>query len=407
MARGTRIAVVGLGTAGSSAALLLSRAGFRVTLFEKVEEPQAIGAGIMLQVTGLSVLRELGLEGRILEQGARIERLRVETTRGKNVLQLDYRRLREGLFGLGIHRGVLFDTLYNEVRGSEIDLRLGVEIVRARHRGTGDLDLLDRSGASFGPFDLVVVCDGARSRVRTQSPAFSEKTTKYPWGALWFVAEDQEGTFRDELFQRVDGTRGMVGILPTGLDPSGKRVVSLFVSLCLEELPALRSRGIEALRQEILRVSPAAESLLPQLDSFDELRIAEYFDVSMPRWNAPGIVAIGDAAHATSPQLGQGANLALVDAKVLADCLRENLDVEAALRRYSILRADHLNYYQFATRFLTPFFQSTFAPLGLLRDWAMPVALKIPYAEREMIRSMAGTKTGYFSGDLFDGATPP
>ena len=384
----------------------MSRAGFRVTLFEKVEEPRAIGAGIMLQVTGLSVLRELGLEGRILDQGARIERLRVETTKGKSVLQLDYRRLREGLFGLGIHRGVLFDTLYKEVLGSEIELRLGVEIVRARHRDTGELDLLDRSGTSWGPFDLVVVSDGARSLVRTQSPAFSERTTKYPWGALWFVAEDPEGTFRNELFQRVEGTRGMVGILPTGLDPNGKRVVSLFVSVCLEELPLLRSRGIEALRQDILRISPAAESLLPQLDSFEELRVAEYFDVSMPRWHAPGIVAIGDAAHATSPQLGQGANLALIDAKVLADCLRGDPNVEGAIRRYSILRTDHLDYYQFATRLLTPFFQSNFAPLGLLRDWAMPVALKVPYAEREMIRTMSGTKTGYFSGDLFDGVNP-
>ena len=98
---------------------------------------------------------------------------------------------------------------------------------------------------------------------------------------------------------------------------------------------------------------------------------AGYQDVVLHAFATRGVVVLGDAAHATSPQLGQGSNLALVDAHVLARCVAEARDVPDALAAYDRARRDHLAYYQFATRWLTPLFQSDLA-LRPLRDALFP-----------------------------------
>jgi 2-polyprenyl-6-methoxyphenol hydroxylase-like FAD-dependent oxidoreductase len=118
----------------------------------------------------------------------------------------------------------------------------------------------------------------------------------------------------------------------------------------------------------------------------------------MPRWHGGRLVFLGDAAHATSPQLGQGCNLALCDAAALADALATFPAIEDALSAYTEARRAHLAFYQLATRALTPFFQSDAMVLGGLRDWLMPLATRLPFVRREMIRSMAGTKTGWLWG---------
>jgi 2-polyprenyl-6-methoxyphenol hydroxylase-like FAD-dependent oxidoreductase len=120
----------------------------------------------------------------------------------------------------------------------------------------------------------------------------------------------------------------------------------------------------------------------------------------MRRWHGEGLVHMGDAAHATSPQLGQGANLALVDAMVLSDCLAETRSLAEALPEYSRRRRRHLGFYQFASRWLTPFFQGSSGLLGIARDAFMPIVGRLPPVHRLMVRSMTGTLTGLFAAPL-------
>jgi 2-polyprenyl-6-methoxyphenol hydroxylase-like FAD-dependent oxidoreductase len=163
---------------------------------------------------------------------------------------------------------------------------------------------------------------------------------------------------------------------------------------------ALREEGLGAWKREVLSVAPSAEALLDQVHGFDELTFAPYFDVVLPRLHAPRIAILGDAAHATSPQLGQGCNLALCDAAALADALAVTPSVDDALLHYTAARHAHLAYYQLVTRWLTPFFQSDVWLAGALRDALFPLAGRIPFARREMVRSMAGTKTGFLWGSM-------
>jgi 2-polyprenyl-6-methoxyphenol hydroxylase-like FAD-dependent oxidoreductase len=404
-----RIAVIGAGTAGAAAAVFLSRAGHDVTVFERVREPGPVGAGIMMQPSGLVVLERLGLAGRVIERGSRVARLVCETRRtgreGRPILDLHYAMLADGLFGVGLHRGVLFETLHGALVASSVRLRCGVAVARlrpARSTRSDRVEVVDDAGRGLGVFDLAAVCDGARSRVRDAMPALSKRVRPYPWGALWYIGHDREGAHAGQLRQLVRGARQMVGLLPTGLGPGRGAIplVSLFVSTRADTVAAVRARRFDAWKDEVRSIAPMSASLLEQIHDFEQLTFASYYDVILPRWHAHRTAFLGDAAHATSPQLGQGYNLALCGAAALADAVEGEPTVEAALARYSISRRAHLAYYQLATRWLTPFFQSDHDWLGALRDAVMGPACALGFVRREMVRSMAGTKTGILWGSL-------
>jgi 2-polyprenyl-6-methoxyphenol hydroxylase-like FAD-dependent oxidoreductase len=116
----------------------------------------------------------------------------------------------------------------------------------------------------------------------------------------------------------------------------------------------------------------------------------------MPRWHGEGVVFLGDAAHATSPQLGQGANLALWDAMVLADVLAGG----GSIADYTKLRRGHLGYYQFATRALTPVFQGDLRLVGWLRDLVFPWSAWLAPLRWRMVRTMMGVDTGVLWGAI-------
>jgi len=315
-------------------------------VFERVADPKPIGAGITLQPTGQAVLARLGLLGPIREHGARIDRLCCVRRGGRPLVELAYAQLDSRLHGLGIHRGVLFETLFAAARAIAT-IHCDVAIAGSVLDGHGRW-LVDRRGERHGPFELVIAADGAVCELHTE--AAGVRSRQYPWGALWFVGTDRDGAVSAErtLYQTVDGARQMLGLLPSGLAPGGtRRVVSLFWSLHGERVEAWRAAGLAAWRDQVLRLDPRAEALLDQLDDLEPVLFTRYRDVMMWPWHAERLVFLGDAAHATSPQLGQGANLALVDAMVLADVMAAEPTIDRALANYSAQRRHHLGYYQF------------------------------------------------------------
>lgn len=398
------IGIVGCGTAGGAAALLLSRAGHRVTVYERVADPGAVGAGIVLQPAGQAVLARLGLDTDVVTRGARIDRLRCETSSGRSVVDLDYRVVGAGHHGVGLHRGVLFQSIYGAVCAAAIPLRLGVTIDALAHARYGHW-LVDSAGVRHGPHDLVVVADGSRSRLRDDTD-LPMAVAPYAWGALWTIVPDVERRFGPELYQVVDGARRMLGVLPTGVGPAPGAttpLVSIYWSLRGDAVPAWRARGLANWKAELRAMAPRAELPLETLTDIEQIVFAGYQRVSMYPWHTENVVYLGDAAHAMSPQLGQGANLALWDAMALGDALidvggRDGL--EAALARYSRRRRSHLAYYQWATRALTPLFQSDSRLLGWLRDRLLPIASRVPFGRRMMVQSMAGLSTGFFGDRL-------
>ncbi len=372
-----RIAIVGCGTAGPAAAALLSRLGHEVALFERAEECQAVGAGFLLQPSGMGVLKELGILDAVLAHAAKVDFLHVLDDGGKTLLDLNYRELGQGSFGAGLHRPVLLHHLIDAMRAARVEVRWGWEVGHAS-RSENYWTLTSTTGDECGGFDLLVVADGARSKLR-ELVETGGVNRGYPWGAHWFIGENNGIFPENELYQVVGGTRRLAGFLATGRDlDGGAPLVSLFWSIRIADDAGWRVRPIDEWKREILTLCPKAAGLLDQITGWDQVLTARYGDVRMRRWYGAGIVVLGDAAHAMSPQLGQGVNLALADASCLADCLTRHA-LPGALALYQRRRWLALRYYQLATRWLTPVRRVFF---GLSR--------RIPWARFLMTLSMAG-----------------
>jgi 2-polyprenyl-6-methoxyphenol hydroxylase-like FAD-dependent oxidoreductase len=383
-----RIGVVGCGTAGPAAATLLARQGHEVELFERAPECKAVGAGFLLQPSGMSVLRELGIEEEILAHAARVDRLHIVQPDGETLLDLKYGDLGENWFGCGLHRPVLLHHLMRVMDAAGVTAKWGWEIISAE-RETGGWKLVSASGETSGGFDLLIICDGARSKLRALV-GNGGTNRGYPWGAHWFIGENRDVFPENELHQIVEGTRKLGGFLATGRDlANSEPLVSLFWSIRIADDEAIRSKPLDDWKAEILSLCPRANRLLDQISDWSQVMTARYGDVCMRRWHERDIVVLGDAAHAMSPQLGQGVNLALADAACLADCIaREPL--ADALKEFQRRRCLPLAYYQFATRWLTPFFQSDHEWLVPVRQWMFRLLGKIPPAKGLMVRTMAG-----------------
>ncbi len=395
-----RIGVVGAGTAGSATAILLTRAGHDVEVFERVEDPGPVGAGITLQPTGQAALERLGLLAAIAERAAPIDRLTCVRPTGKPVVDLPYAEIDPGLRGLGTHRGSLFATLFATAREAGATIRCGATVTGTAICGTDRKRWLVLDGGErCGPFDLVVAADGSVCELHGAAPGVVNKP--YPWGALWLVADDTDFAADRKIYQIVDGAHTMLGFLPTGMAPGRDvPVVSMFWSIRADRVDQWRAAGLAAWRDRILRLEPRAEAILDTLSDLDPVLFARYRDVAMYPWHAERIVFLGDAAHATSPQLGQGANLALIDAVALADTLAAAVvvdrgnPVERALVEYSTIRRQHLAFYQLMTRFLTPLFQSDSRVFGWLRDLVFPHSRWLGPLRRQMTRTMVGVGRG-------------
>jgi 2-polyprenyl-6-methoxyphenol hydroxylase-like FAD-dependent oxidoreductase len=399
------VGIVGGGTAGCAVGAFLARQGHAVTIYERVPDPGPVGAGITLQPTGLAVLEALGLRDAIVARGSRLDGLRCETRSGRSLIELSYSTVGEDVFGLGTHRGLIFEHVFAAAKSSGAKIVLGVTCEGLERVGKGRerrLTITDESGAPLGTHQLVIVADGSRSHLRDDT-VIPKNVAPYPWGALWFVGKAE--TDENHLFQVVDGNKHMLGLLPTGLGPSVREgaapLVSLFYSIRADRVAAWRKAGLDAWKRECVALAPRCAHVIDQIESIDDVLFSQYHDVTMYPWNTANVVYLGDAAHAMSPQLGQGCNLALMDAWVLSQqFLDGERTLSSALDAYSRTRRAHLGFYQWATRLLTPFFQGDEEWFGILRDLGMPLMMRVPWMRKMMTLSMCGTLINPFGGTM-------
>lgn len=351
----------------------------------------------MLQPTGLSVLADLGLLHNILALGNRIDRLYGENSKTRRVvLDVRYDALNHGRFGLAVHRAALFSVLHDAVLAAEISIETSHDIMGVE-TGTEGATLFDRLGKMLGPFDLVIDCSGARSKLRKFSSE-PKPPRELKYGALWASLDYVDiGLDKQALVQRYDKACVMIGVLPMGRQSAGgPEKAAFFWSLKPKDFEALRAKGLEAWKNTVLSHWPEVEPYLDQISSFDQFTCAKYGHRTMRQPYAERLAFVGDAAHCASPQLGQGANMALLDAKGLANAL-ENCDTVAeALKGYAKARRSHIRFFQAMSFMFTPFYQSDSFVLPLIRDRIVSPLSRIPLAQKFLASMVSGTSVSPF-----------
>ncbi|MGP7796041.1 FAD-dependent oxidoreductase [Sphingomonas sp. CLY1604] len=357
------MAVAGCGPAGLAAALLLARDGHRVTIVERFAAPAPIGSGLMIQPTGLAVLRSLGLDGALIARSARIDRLSGQAG-GRTVLDVAYATLGQaGLCGFGVHRATLFSVLHDAVTAAGIPVETGRTIAGSEPVAAGGRRLVFADGTRSAPFDLIVDALG------TRTPLAPPCGRALHYGALWANLDAVPGFAGDALEQRYRRASMMAGVLPIGRPPGAAAdQVAFFWSIRADRVAAWRQAGLAAWRDEVQALWPATAPLLEQIVDPDCLTFARYAHRTLSRPAGAAMIHIGDAWHSASPQLGQGANMALLDAYALAKGLREADGVAAGLAAAVALRRRHVRLYQALTALFTPVYQSDSRTLPFVRD---------------------------------------
>lgn len=356
-----RIGIVGAGIGGLALAALLAQSGAKVEVIERFDAPQPIGSGLVVQPVGMAVLDRIGIGQAARELGQTITRMEGRTKR-KLVLEADYSA---GAPGLGMHRATLHHLLWQAMQASGAGVTLAATVTGYRQDGT------IRATGSFGEsddFDLLVDASGAGSllsKIHAKALAFGAV-----WGTVpWVAASDLPA---DRLTQRYHQASRMAGILPIGCLPGDPTpLAAVFWSLpanALAHWPDQSAAEFADWKDEVCSFWPEITPFLTTLQNPADMTVARYSHGARNRFYQGRLVFLGDSAHRASPQLGQGANMALLDALSLTRALGLSRDVDEALAFHQKTRNAHIRAYQALSGVLTPMYQSHSNILPGLRD---------------------------------------
>lgn len=324
------VLIIGGGIGGLTTAIALRQKGLNVRVYESAPVLRPLGAGLVLAANAMRVLRTLGLEGEILARGKLLRHFRILSQAGDVLVlaQTDSLRVsqRYGNDNFTIHRAdlhrVLLDTL--DGPGGSV-LHLGKRCMGFTQTARGVQVRFDDGTEAAG--DYLVAADGIHSAIRRQ--LLPESAPRYAGYTCWrTVIDGWPAGFDGERATETWGHRGRIGIVPLTQD-------RIYVFIC-KKAPArsaqMREYGAAHLQASFHDYHAPVPQVLAATTHYP-LLWNDILDLAPLRQFAFGrAVLTGDAAHATTPNLGQGACQAIEDALVLANCLEKYPDGEVAFR---------------------------------------------------------------------------
>ncbi len=322
------ILIVGGGIAGLMLSIMLERKGYNITLVEQATEWKPIGGGITLTLNGVKILQDIGLLDVILPYANEIRHINITDQQGKKLSSFN-------LDGYAVSYAKTFTVLRHDLHSALIR-RLANTRVCLGTSCTAIINEGNKVKVSFtnkqsGIYDLVVGCDGINSFVRRT--LFSNNVNKYCGYASWrFIAVGVE--VQQNTLTEMWGVGKRFGIVPLR-----DNKVHCFASVtALQNSAANRNISVGDFKGLFSGFAGYVPDLINALKKNSDLMYNDLEDVCLKKYYKGRVVLIGDAAHGMTPNMTQGASMAIEDAIVLAENLTDRSAIEKSLEHFQAAR---------------------------------------------------------------------
>jgi 2-polyprenyl-6-methoxyphenol hydroxylase-like FAD-dependent oxidoreductase len=369
MAHIERILIVGGGIAGLTVARALHRQGFRAELVERSPSWQATGAAIQIHANGMRILHALGLGKEVEQAGAVVRHWLFCDQDGEVLCDLDLEE-RWGEVGpcpdIAIDRPRLHQIFV--AGAAAVPCRLGTAVASLSQ--DEQQVKVSFSDGSSSEYDLVVGADGTYSTVRQLllGPVQLGYTGTMYWRSLVPIRPPDPTNFRWML-----GDGCSFGITPL----PGDGPTNMFGAICMPRIHDPLPGRLERLRQRFAGFGGYVQQCLTALSRDEQVLCNPAEEVKLDHWHRGRVVLIGDAAHAGAPTMAQAGIMAMEDAYVLAEILRNAERVDQALDHYETRRKPRASWVQQQSRAIQESILSTpaFRECGhqLMRDSFAPL----------------------------------
>ena len=362
-----RVLIVGGGIGGLSLARELGLRGIHANVLERAAQLNPVGAGIIMNPNAMRVLERNGLADAVRADAWPYATRETRDRRGRLLATRDYRPLYESgklAEGALVHRAHLLEVLYRSLPPRTVRFGETVNEIRAIEA------------------DLVVGADGIRSQVRRE--VFGEVAPRYMgYRSHRLIMENVAGV---PCFTEYLGRGQRIGLVP--ISESKLYVWTTFNSPRTAkpdvDLPRLFAQFTDERLQRLFSALPDPEAIITT--EIEELWAEDWIRLSAQR----AAVLLGDAAHAMTPNIGQGAGMAMEDAAVLAEELASGVEIEHALGNYARRRKPRAAMVVRLSREVGKDGQRSFAPACWLRDRRIArEARDVAKAQAELVRLLA------------------
>jgi FAD-dependent urate hydroxylase len=369
--------IIGGGIAGTATAMALQKAGVDSVVYET--HPSAadgIGAFLTLASNGVDALRVLGADEPVLQAGFSTPRITLRSSTGKRLGESRTgESLPDGTTSQTIKRADLYRVLYEEAAGRGLHIEHGKRLIAAEEVGNHVRAVFADGTEAVG--DVLIGCDGVHSTVRriidptAPAPTYSGLITNGGY-ARGVPVDTEPGSYEMVFGKRAffgyakapDGEVWWFANVPRSTEPARGEIEAI-------DPDEWRGRLLDLFAEDagpavlLVEATPAPTGMSPI-----------HAMPSLPNWHRGRMLAIGDAAHAPSPTSGQGASLSIEDAVVLAKCIRDLPNTQAAFTRFEEMRRPRVErIIKWARRVNN---SKAAGPVGrVMRDSMMPVIMKI------------------------------